>query len=222
MPANSPFRGGRRRLTPKNGSFAHARPQDPADKGAGVAFDLRQEIVAVGDADRLRVSGRGPMRPAYARLCRRPGWHRWRPAFSSLLSCGCSACSEALICSSVKIAEIASTLVKVRSTDWKILRGVFRDDAERGRQLLVGVRKGVVVGDPARIAKDRQRDRDRGHQHGLQHSDGGVATGAHGVHVETGSARATVWGTEMAGKPPQSSPKQPFISSEPGAPGCRN
>ena len=57
-------------------ALPHARLQDGADVSAGVARLLRQEIVAVGDADGR--SDRSPRRPACCRLCRRPGWRRPR------------------------------------------------------------------------------------------------------------------------------------------------
>ena len=51
IPANSPFRGARRRLTPKNGSFRTRGCKTAPTKVPASPFDLRQEIVAVGYAD---------------------------------------------------------------------------------------------------------------------------------------------------------------------------
>jgi hypothetical protein len=61
----------------------------------------------------------------------------------------------------------------------KDLGRMLGHNAQIRRQLFVGVGKGVLIGHPACIGKNRNRDGNRGHHHGLQEADGGVASGAH-------------------------------------------
>jgi hypothetical protein len=59
------------------------------------------------------------------------------------------------------------------------LVGVFGDDVQGGRELLIGVGKGIVIGDPACIGKNRQRNGDRCNHHGLQQAIGRIVSLAH-------------------------------------------
>ena len=176
-PENSPLRGGRRRLTPKNAPLPHARLQDGADVSAGVGRLLRQEIVAVGDAAAGRIDRRGDQRVAVF-VDDQDGVDRGQCLFE-LVQLQMQLLLGGL---DLLVGHVADQ--RVDGAEGEIdgledLAGLLGDDIERGGQLLVGVREGVVVGGPAGVAERRQRDGDRRRHHDLEQTHGRVTPSAH-------------------------------------------
>ncbi len=158
-------------------ALPHARLQDGADVSAGVARLLRQEIVAVGDAAAGRIDRGGDQRVAVF-VDDQDGVDRGQCLFElvqfqmQLLLGGLD-----LLVGHVADQRVDGAEGEIDGLEH--LAGLLGADIERGGQLLVGVREGVVVGGPAGVAERRQRDGDRRRHHDLEQTHGRVTPSAH-------------------------------------------
>ena len=168
IPSNSLFRGARRRLTPKERSLPHPRLQDRADKGAGVLLPLREEIVAIDNA-KIIWNGKD---------CRRDEsmtifvGHQYSidggQRFFELAQLQMQRLFLGLNLFVGKVSNNSVDAGEGQVDGLKYLVCVFRKNVQRRGQLLVGVGKGIAIINPAGIGKNRQRNDDCRHQHGLE------------------------------------------------------
>ena len=165
MPAEFPVARGPAPAYAEKIASCRTRPETRSHISAGIAFRLCPKIIAVGNAcvRRKRIYRRRNQRATI--LVRHKYCIDRRQRFFKLAELLVQRLLPLLYLFVGQIAKDGIDAGKGQIDRLEYLGRLFGENIKRGRQLLVGVRKGALVIEPARIGKKRQWNDERCGQH---------------------------------------------------------